>query len=260
MSEARRRAYAIDCRIWHSVVSSKMNQLHSFMRAQVGKLDAWPTWCALESKICKTCSWISTYNQISLCCFKAFHCDAILGQMYYEFQGNQRVFHCDTYFLGVLHPTFVFCTAKVNEDGEDENDFLVQLCKLSNQLLMQRGKIPLLVPPPKHDDASVKIEEDSLPEKDDVVVANDESSRVVLNIFNVISGKVMRDFKGSANKFAIGGSGSSHVFRWGGDIEEKYFVRMGINVISVYKIETFSLIDKKDIKVKKSHGFMLVPN
>nr|GEX76268.1 hypothetical protein [Tanacetum cinerariifolium] len=36
MREARRRAYAIDCRIWYSVVSSKMNQLHSFTCAQVG--------------------------------------------------------------------------------------------------------------------------------------------------------------------------------------------------------------------------------
>nr|GEV24844.1 uncharacterized mitochondrial protein AtMg00810-like [Tanacetum cinerariifolium] len=41
-------------------------------------------------KFCKTYSWISTYNQISLCCFKAFHRDAMLGQMYYKCQGNQR--------------------------------------------------------------------------------------------------------------------------------------------------------------------------
>nr|GEV34822.1 tryptophan synthase beta chain 2 [Tanacetum cinerariifolium] len=40
----------------------------------------------------------------------------------------------------------------------------------------------------------------------------DQHNRVVLNIFNVIRGKVMRDFKGSANEFAIGGSGSSPVF------------------------------------------------
>nr|GEU44559.1 E-beta-farnesene synthase [Tanacetum cinerariifolium] len=35
MSEARRRAYAIDCGIWYSVVSSKMNQLYSFTCEQV---------------------------------------------------------------------------------------------------------------------------------------------------------------------------------------------------------------------------------
>nr|GFA85747.1 eukaryotic translation initiation factor 3 subunit B-like [Tanacetum cinerariifolium] len=68
-------------------------------------------------------------------------------------------------------------------------------------------------------------------------------------MFNGLSWKVMRDFKRSANEFAIGRSGSLPVFRWGGGIEDKYFARMGTNVISVYKTETFSLIDKKDIKV-----------
>nr|GEX92697.1 eukaryotic translation initiation factor 3 subunit B-like [Tanacetum cinerariifolium]GEX92878.1 eukaryotic translation initiation factor 3 subunit B-like [Tanacetum cinerariifolium] len=38
--------------------------------------------------------------------------------------------------------------------------------------------------------------------------------------------------------------------RWGGGIEDKHFARMGTNVISIYKTETFSLIDKKDIKVE----------
>nr|GEV03147.1 reverse transcriptase domain-containing protein [Tanacetum cinerariifolium] len=57
------------------------------------KLDAWPTWCALESKFDKI-SFMKFYShtndQISLCCFQAFHCDAIMGQMYHKFQGNQR--------------------------------------------------------------------------------------------------------------------------------------------------------------------------
>ncbi|GJU75619.1 nuclear/nucleolar GTPase 2 [Tanacetum coccineum] len=62
------------------------------------------------------------------------------------------------------------------KEWEDENDFLVQLCKLSSKLLRQRGKIPFFVPPPKQDDESAKIEEDNLPKKDDVAVANDKSS------------------------------------------------------------------------------------
>nr|GFA93337.1 eukaryotic translation initiation factor 3 subunit B-like [Tanacetum cinerariifolium] len=102
-------------------------------------------------------------------------------------------------------------TCSIKKDWEDENDFLVQLCKLSSKFL-----------------------------------------RVMLKIFNVISGKVMRDFKRSANEFAIGRSGSSSVFRWGGGIEDKYFARIGTNVISVYKTETFSLIDKKDINVENA--------
>nr|GEV18515.1 integrase, catalytic region, zinc finger, CCHC-type, peptidase aspartic, catalytic [Tanacetum cinerariifolium] len=54
------------------------------------ELDAWLTWHALESKICKTYSWISTYNQISLCCFKAFYCGAILGQIQLKDQVQSR--------------------------------------------------------------------------------------------------------------------------------------------------------------------------
>ncbi|GKA16614.1 eukaryotic translation initiation factor 3 subunit B-like protein, partial [Tanacetum coccineum] len=65
---------------------------------------------------------------------------------------------------------------------EDENDFLVQLCKLSSKLLRQRGKIPFFVPPPKQDDASAEIEEDSLPEKDDVAVANDKYDHNSLSV------------------------------------------------------------------------------
>nr|GEZ67071.1 eukaryotic translation initiation factor 3 subunit B-like [Tanacetum cinerariifolium] len=79
-----------------------------------------------------------------------------------------------------------------------------------------------------------------------------DTHRVVLNIFDVRTGKVMRDFKGSADEFAISGTGgfagvSWPVFRWGGGKEDKYFARMGKNVISVYETETFSLIDVPEL-------------
>ncbi|KAM7476202.1 hypothetical protein LguiB_023445 [Lonicera macranthoides] len=91
-----------------------------------------------------------------------------------------------------------------------------------------------------------------------------DSHRVVLNIFDVRTGKVMRDFKGSADEFAIGGTGgftgvSWPVFRWGGGKEDKYFARMGKNVISVYETETFTLIDKKSIKVENVMDFSWSP-
>nr|GEY90449.1 transposase (putative), gypsy type [Tanacetum cinerariifolium] len=41
MGGARKRAYAINGGIWYSVVSSKMNQLHSFMYTQVDSLKNW---------------------------------------------------------------------------------------------------------------------------------------------------------------------------------------------------------------------------
>ncbi|CAA2985342.1 eukaryotic translation initiation factor 3 subunit B-like [Olea europaea subsp. europaea] len=91
-----------------------------------------------------------------------------------------------------------------------------------------------------------------------------DTHRVVINIFDVRTGKVMRDFKGSADEFAIGGTGgvsgvSWPVFKWSGGKEDKYFARIGKNVISVYETETFTLIDKKSIKVENVMDFCWSP-
>lgn len=91
-----------------------------------------------------------------------------------------------------------------------------------------------------------------------------DTHRVVLNIFDVRTGKVMRDFKGNADEFATGGSGgvsgvSWPVFRWGGGREDKYFARIGKNIISVYETETFTLIDKKSLKVENVMDFTWSP-
>lgn len=40
------------------------------------------------------------------------------------------------------------------------------------------------------------------------------------------------------------------ICRWGGGKDDKYFARIGKNVISVYETDTFTLIDKKSIKVE----------
>ncbi|KAK9090559.1 hypothetical protein Sjap_023736 [Stephania japonica] len=91
-----------------------------------------------------------------------------------------------------------------------------------------------------------------------------DTHRAVLNIFDVRTEKVMRDFKGSADEFAIGGTGgvsgvSWPVFRWGGGKEDKYLARLGKHVIAVYETETFSLIDKKSIKVESVMDFSWSP-
>ena len=48
-------------------------------------------------------------------------------------------------------------------------------------------------------------------------------------------------------------------FRWGGGKDDKYFARIGKNVISVYEPETFTLIDKKSIKVENVMDFSWSP-
>ncbi|KAL9376114.1 hypothetical protein Peur_030234 [Populus x canadensis] len=91
-----------------------------------------------------------------------------------------------------------------------------------------------------------------------------DANRVVINIFDVRTGKSMRDFKGSADEFAIGGTGgvagvSWPVFKWGGGKDDKYFAKIGKNMISVYETESFSLVDKKSLKAESVVDFSWSP-
>ncbi|GER43025.1 GTP-binding family protein [Striga asiatica] len=78
-------------------------------------------------------------------------------------------------------------------DWEDENDFLVQLCKSTGKLLKggepdyltaammilhdwQRGKIPFFVPPPKHEDNIITEEPNENKENDNITDDNDKAS------------------------------------------------------------------------------------
>ncbi|KAL5546173.1 hypothetical protein UlMin_005860 [Ulmus minor] len=70
--------------------------------------------------------------------------------------------------------------------------------------------------------------------------------RVVINIFDVRTGKVIRDFKGTVDE-------------WAGGKEDKYFARLGKNLISVYETETFSLVDKKSLKIENVLDFSWSP-
>lgn len=48
-------------------------------------------------------------------------------------------------------------------------------------------------------------------------------------------------------------------YRWGGGREDKFFARLGKNVISVYETETFTLVDKKSLKVDNVVDFTWSP-
>lgn len=95
------------------------------------------------------------------------------------------------------------------KEWEDDNDFLVQLCKLTGKLLRggepdlmtaakmvlhdwQRGKIPFFVPPPREgDDLSVEPKESVV--EDDKVVDDDQASTARRAIANVISSQQLKD-------------------------------------------------------------------
>ncbi|KAJ7948632.1 Nuclear/nucleolar GTPase 2 [Quillaja saponaria] len=93
------------------------------------------------------------------------------------------------------------------KDWTDDNDFLVQLCKLTGKLykggepdLMtaakmvlhdwQRGKIPFFVPPPRQDDSSRVPNVNSVDK--DGAVDNDQASAAFKAIANVISSQQQR--------------------------------------------------------------------
>ncbi|CAI5968533.1 unnamed protein product [Closterium sp. NIES-64] len=76
-----------------------------------------------------------------------------------------------------------------------------------------------------------------------------DTQKVVLNVFDVRTGKSMREFKGAADDFATGGAGGVAgvqwpVFRWAGGREDKYFAHMGKNCVSVYETSTMALLNK----------------
>ncbi|CAI7895469.1 unnamed protein product, partial [Closterium sp. NIES-54] len=91
-----------------------------------------------------------------------------------------------------------------------------------------------------------------------------DTQKVVLNVFDVRTGKSMREFKGAADDFATGGAGGVAgvqwpVFRWAGGREDKYFARMGKNCVSVYETSTMALLDKKSLKADHVLDFTWSP-
>jgi translation initiation factor 3 subunit B len=66
-----------------------------------------------------------------------------------------------------------------------------------------------------------------------------DTQKVTLSIWEIRSGKKLREISGNANDFAVGGSGGVAgiqwpIFHWAGGKEDKYFARLGKNAISVY--------------------------
>ncbi|KAK4801059.1 hypothetical protein SAY86_021546 [Trapa natans] len=49
------------------------------------------------------------------------------------------------------------------------------------------------------------------------------------------------------------------ILRWGDGKDDKYFVRIEKNIISIYETETFSLVDKKSLKLENVVDFSWSP-
>ena len=83
-----------------------------------------------------------------------------------------------------------------------------------------------------------------------------EQTTVVVNFFDVRSGKRLRAFQGPISDFASGAAGARGgltwpVFKWSGASPEGcFFARLGKNAISVYGAPDMALLDKKSIKLE----------
>eukprot|EP00884_Botryococcus_braunii_P018580 jgi/Botrbrau1/5405/Bobra.182_1s0009.1 len=92
-----------------------------------------------------------------------------------------------------------------------------------------------------------------------------EKAGVVLNIFEVRSGKKLRNFTGSMEEYAVGsqaGPGGLPVwpiFKWAGGCDDKYLARLGRNMVSVYEAPEMVLLDKKSLKLEGVLDFAWSP-
>eukprot|EP00898_Chlorokybus_atmophyticus_P002542 jgi/Chlat1/3289/Chrsp22S03537 len=83
-----------------------------------------------------------------------------------------------------------------------------------------------------------------------------ESATVTLNIYEIRTGQLMRQFQGPAEDFAVpggpatGGHVAWPVFKWAGGKDDKYFSKMGKNQISIYETPGMGLLDKKSLKIE----------
>ncbi|KAK7582397.1 hypothetical protein V9T40_013842 [Parthenolecanium corni] len=80
---------------------------------------------------------------------------------------------------------------------------------------------------------------------------HDSSETKKLGIFDIRTGMEKRSF-------AIDGAPAWPIFRWSKD--DKYFARIGQNLLSVYETPSFGLLDKKSIQVSGIRDFMWSPS
>ncbi|CAH8255265.1 unnamed protein product [Arabidopsis lyrata] len=76
-----------------------------------------------------------------------------------------------------------------------------------------------------------------------------DASEVDIKIFDVRSGKTIKDFKGRADDFSVRGAVASWpVFKWAGGNDDKYCAKLSKNTISIYETKTFNLLGDKPME------------
>eukprot|EP00891_Asterochloris_glomerata_P006248 jgi/Astpho2/6248/Aster-03652 len=92
-----------------------------------------------------------------------------------------------------------------------------------------------------------------------------EKATVIFNVFDLKTGRKLRNFTGSVDEFAVGTAAGPAgvlrwpVFKWAGGKEDKYFARMNKNAISIYEAPDMGLLDKKSLKLDAVQDFAWSP-
>lgn len=92
-----------------------------------------------------------------------------------------------------------------------------------------------------------------------------EKATVVFNVFDIRTGRKLRNFTGSVDEFAVGAAAGTAgmlmwpVYKWAGGPHDKFLARLGRNAISVYEAPEMVLLDKKSLKLEGIQDFEWSP-
>lgn len=82
-----------------------------------------------------------------------------------------------------------------------------------------------------------------------------DSFHVLINLWDVRSGKLLRKFEGPVDEYAVGSSAGPNgalkwpVFKWSGGRDDAYFARIGRGRISIFECPSMHLLGKESLKM-----------
>lgn len=82
-----------------------------------------------------------------------------------------------------------------------------------------------------------------------------DSFHVLINVWDVRSGKQLRKFEGPVDEYAVGSSAGPNgalkwpVFKWAGGRDDLFFARLGRGKISIYECPSMTMLGKESLKL-----------
>ncbi|PNW85513.1 hypothetical protein CHLRE_03g190100v5 [Chlamydomonas reinhardtii] len=92
-----------------------------------------------------------------------------------------------------------------------------------------------------------------------------DSFHVLINVWDVRSGKQLRKFEGPVDEYAVGSSAGPNgalkwpVFKWAGGRDDLFFARLGRGKISIYECPSMTMLGKESLKLDGVQDFEWSP-